>query len=77
MQSVITSKYQTAIPKSIRDHVGLSVKDVFNWKVEKGKIVICPARAKSLERRNSVKVGKGDISKDIDAARRLSGEKNE
>ena len=77
MQSVITSKYQTAIPKSIRDHVGLSVKDVFNWKVEKGKIVIFPGKAKFLERRNSIKVGKGDICKDIDAARRLRGKKQE
>lgn len=77
MQSIITSKYQTTIPKSIRDQVGLSVKDVLNWKVEKGKIIIFPARTKFLERRNSVKVGKGDIRKDIDEARRLRGGKHE
>lgn len=77
MQSIITSKYQITIPKSIRDHVGLSVKDVLNWKVEEGKIIIFPARAKFLERRNSIKVGKGDIGKDIDVARRLRGEKHE
>lgn len=77
MQSVITSKHQTTIPKSIRDKLGLSVKDVLKWKVEKGKIIIFPARSKFLEHRNSVKVGKGDIGKDIDAARRLRGKKQE
>ncbi len=77
MQSVITSKYQTTIPKSIRDQLGLSVKDVLKWKVEKGKIVIFPARSKFLEHRNSVKVSMGDIGKDIDAASRLRWKKQE
>jgi AbrB family looped-hinge helix DNA binding protein len=32
MQSVITSKYQTTIPKAIREKIGLSVKDALDWK---------------------------------------------
>ncbi len=44
MQSVITSKYQTTIPKAIRDNIGLSVKDALDWKVEKRKIIISPAK---------------------------------
>jgi AbrB family looped-hinge helix DNA binding protein len=34
MQSVITSKYQTTIPKAVREKLGLSVKDALDWKVE-------------------------------------------
>ena len=42
MQSVITSKYQTTIPKAIREYLGLAVKDALEWKVEKGKITVYP-----------------------------------
>ena len=34
MQSIITSKYQTTIPKAIREYIGLSVKDALEWKVK-------------------------------------------
>lgn len=37
MQSIITSKYQTTIPKAIRENLGLSVKDALEWKVEKSR----------------------------------------
>ena len=40
MQSLITSKYQTTIPKAIRENLGLSVKDALEWKLEKGKVTL-------------------------------------
>jgi len=71
MQSVITSKYQTTIPKAIRENIGLSVKDALDWKVEKGKIIISPAKRLFLKYRNSVKIGGGEIAADIETARNL------
>ena len=75
MQSVITSKYQTTIPKAIRENIGLSVKDALDWKVEKGKIIISPSKPNFLKYRNAVKIGRGDIAGDIEIARNLSVEK--
>lgn len=71
MQSVITSKYQTTIPKAIRDNIGLSVKDALDWKVKKGKIIISPTKLNFLKYRNKINTGPGDISDDIENARNL------
>ena len=75
MQSVITSKYQTTIPKIIRDNLGLSVKDALEWKLENGKVVVYPTKQQFLKYRNVAKVGKGDITADIRLARNKSVEK--
>jgi AbrB family looped-hinge helix DNA binding protein len=75
MQSVITSKYQTTIPKVVREHLGLSVKDAIEWKVEKGKISIYPAKKNFLKYRNAVKTGEGEIADDIETALKLRMEK--
>ena len=48
MQSLITSKYQTAIPKAIRENLGLSVKDALEWKLEKGKATLYHAKRNFL-----------------------------
>ena len=75
MRSLITSKYQTTIPKTIRETLGISVKDALEWKVEKGKVTIYPAKQNFLKYRNSVKTGEGDIAGDIDIARNLRTER--
>lgn len=75
MQSLITSKYQTTIPKAIRENLGLSVKDALEWKMENGKVTLYLAKQNFLRRRNAVKTGKGDIAADIDNARNLRLEK--
>jgi len=75
MQSVITSKYQTTIPKAIRENIGLSVKDSLDWKVKRGKIIISPAKPNFLKYRNAIKTGPGNIAGDIEVARNLRVEK--
>jgi AbrB family looped-hinge helix DNA binding protein len=75
MRSLITSKYQTTIPKAIREILGLSVKDALEWKVEKGKVTLYPTKRNFLKYRNAVKTGEGDIAGDIDTARNLRMEK--
>jgi bifunctional DNA-binding transcriptional regulator/antitoxin component of YhaV-PrlF toxin-antitoxin module len=75
MQSVITSKFQTTIPKAVRENLKLSIRDSLEWKIERGKVVIYPSQKKFLRYRNAVKTGKGDISADIERARNLRVEK--
>ncbi len=75
MQSVITSKYQTTIPKAIREHLGLAVKDAIEWKVEEGRILVYPAKKNFLKYRNAVKRGEGDIAADIEATWNLRVDK--
>jgi AbrB family looped-hinge helix DNA binding protein len=76
MQSVITSKFQTTIPKAVREDIGLSVKDALDWKVEKGKIIVSPSKRSFLKYRNVIKTGRGDIAADIETARNLRVEKH-
>ena len=69
MQSVITSKFQTTIPKAVRERLKLSVHDTLDWKVEKGKIVVLPIRKDFLKYRNRFKTGLGKVEDDIQLAR--------
>ncbi|MDP2973195.1 MAG: type II toxin-antitoxin system PrlF family antitoxin, partial [Deltaproteobacteria bacterium] len=48
MQSVITSKFQTTIPKAVRENLKLSVQDALEWKIERGKVIVYPAQKKFL-----------------------------
>lgn len=75
MQSVITSKFQTTIPKAVRENLKLSVRDALEWKIERGKVVIFPAQKKFLQYKNTVKTGRGDISADVEKARTMRMEK--
>ena len=74
MKSVITSKFQTTVPKRIRETLKLSINDALEWQVEGDRVVVQPVKAPFLKYRNALKTGKGDISKDIKKARRLRAE---
>ena len=75
MNSTVTSKYQTTIPKAVRDKLGISVHDSLEWVVEKGRVVIHPVHSDFLRYQGSVKMGSGDISADIQNAREHRMEK--
>jgi len=75
MQSVITSKFQTTIPKAVRENLKLSVQDALKWKIDRGKVIVYPAQKKFLQYKNTVKIGKGDISADVERARTMRVEK--
>ena len=75
MKSIITEKFQTTIPKKVRENLKLSVNDTLSWEIEGEKAVIKPMKTPFLKYRNAVKVGKGDISKDIAIARDQIGGK--
>ncbi len=44
MQSVITSKFQTTIPKKVRESLKLTINDTLEWKIERGKTVVIPVQ---------------------------------
>ncbi len=44
MQSVITSKFQTTIPKDVRERLKLSIHDTLEWKIDRAKIVVLPVQ---------------------------------
>ena len=75
MNSTVTVKYQTTIPKSVRDQLGISVNDALEWIIEKGKVVVSPVHDHFLKHRGSVKVGAGDVAADIASAREQQLEK--
>lgn len=67
--SKITSKYQTTVPKRIRDKLKLHVADSLEWKIENDKVVVFPAGKKFLKYQSVIKLGSGDIKDDIQKAR--------
>ena len=71
MKSKITSKYQTTIPREIRDRLNLSVSDSIEWKIEKDKILVGPVNKPFLKYKGSIKIKSGNIKEDIVKARRI------
>lgn len=75
MESVITSKFQTTIPKAMRETLKLAVGDTLEWAIENGKVVVRPAHKEFLSHRNTIKVGPGDIRMDMRLSRERRTEK--
>ena len=75
MRTTITSKYQTTIPKAIREDLKLSIHDTLEWNVEDGKIVVLPMQKNFLKFRNAVKTGSGNIENDIKLSRKRRTER--
>ena len=75
MRSKITSKFQTTIPKGIREILKVSTMDSIEWIVEKGNVVVRPAKIPFLAHKNSIRVGSGNIARDIEIARNKRIEK--
>ncbi len=72
-QSTITSKYQTTVPKEVRQELGLRPRDVLRWEIVDRDIRIVPARRSFLARRGSVHVGPGSAVDDVRRARAARG----
>ena len=65
MQSIITSKFQTTIPKKVRESLKLTINGTLEWKIERGKAVVTPVQKRFLNYKNAIKTGAGKIEKDI------------
>jgi len=76
MKSTITSKFQTTIPRDVRERLKLTVHDTVDWRIEDGRVVVVPLRCDFLRHRNRIAVGVGEISADLAAARQAWAERH-
>ena len=65
MLSKITSKYQTTIPKKIRQRLKLKVSDNISWEIEGDSILVKPAHNQFLVHYRAVKTGSGNTVEDV------------
>jgi bifunctional DNA-binding transcriptional regulator/antitoxin component of YhaV-PrlF toxin-antitoxin module len=72
-QSTITSKFQTTVPKEIRETLGVGVSDVLQWELVGSQVRVSATSPAFLARRGSVKVGSGDVVEDVRTARERMG----
>jgi len=72
-QSTITSKYQTTVPKEVRQKLDLGPKDVLLWEVVGKDARVSVARSSFLDRRGSIHVGSGSAVDDVRTARAQRG----
>lgn len=71
--SAITSKYQTTIPKEIREKLGIGPQAILRWEVTGGHARVSLAETAFLKRQGSIHCGAGSASEDVRRARALRG----
>ncbi len=75
MKSKITAKFQTTIPKKIRERLKLSRNDLIEWEIDHGRVVVRPVEKPFLDFKGRFSIGRGDIEKDIDTTRIIIAKK--
>lgn len=71
--STLTKKYQTTVPKEVREKLGIGPRDVVQWEVVNGMAQVKPARRAFLDRRGTIRVGPGCAVDDVRKARASRG----
>ncbi len=56
-KSTLTNKYQTTVPKVIRQRLGLSPSDTLQWEYRDGRVVVSVARTGFLKHRGILEEG--------------------
>lgn len=72
-KSRLDKKYQTTVPREVRDELGLGPGDVLLWEVVSGAARVRPATRAFLARRGSIQAGPGSTVEDVRRARRQRG----
>jgi AbrB family looped-hinge helix DNA binding protein len=72
-RSTITSKFQTTVPKELRERFGLKPKDRLLWRAVGDKMEVV-AESDPLDRlAGCLKVGRGNVVEDLRRAREMRG----
>lgn len=71
--STITVKYQTTVPKEVREKLGARPGDVLQWEVAGDHVRVTAATPAFLALQGRFKVGPGDPVTDVRKARELIG----
>jgi AbrB family looped-hinge helix DNA binding protein len=74
-RSTLTVKYQTTVPKEVREKLGARPGDVLQWEVVGSSVRVTAATPAFLTLQGSFKVGPGDPVDDVRKARELMGRK--
>lgn len=72
-RSTITSKYQTTVPREVRETLGVGSGDILRWEVVGDHVRVTAADTAFLRRRGSIHVGPGSSVDDVRRARELRG----
>lgn len=75
MHSKITSKFQTTVPRAIREKLKLSVADAIEWRLEGDRVYIEPVVKPLLAFKGIIAVGAGSTTEDIARARQIRAER--
>jgi len=73
IKSTVTSKGQTTIPRNIRQKLGISTGDVLLWDAGRDTVRIRLASPGFLQRRGTIRTGKGSVTDDMARARATRG----
>lgn len=71
--SKITSKFQTTVPKDVREKLSIRVEDSLEWTVVDGTAVVRPATSRIYRWIGYAKVGRGSTVEDVKKGRRMRG----
>lgn len=74
-KSTISVKYQTTVPKEVREKLGSRPGDVLQWEVAGDHVRVTAATPAFLALQGIFKVGPGDPVEDVRKARELIGQK--
>jgi bifunctional DNA-binding transcriptional regulator/antitoxin component of YhaV-PrlF toxin-antitoxin module len=72
-KSTLTVKYQTTVPKEVREKLGVRPSDVLQWEVVGDHARVTAAAPAFLALQGRFKVGPGDPVADVHRARELMG----
>ena len=72
-KSTLTVKYQTTVPKEVREKLGAGPSDVLQWEVVGDHARVTVAAPEFLGLQGRFKVGPGDPVEDVRRARELMG----
>ena len=72
-KSTITVKYQTTVPKQVREKLGVGPSDMLQWDLAGDHVRVTASSRAFLDLRGSFKVGPGDLVEDIRKARERMG----
>ena len=75
-KSTLTVKYQTTVPKEVREKLGARPGDVLQWEVVGEQVRVTAAAPAFLALQGRFKVGPGDPVEDVHKARESMGIKS-
>ena len=73
IESKITTKNQTTVPRTVRERLGVGPSDVLHWEVQDGYARVAPASRGFRKWRGAIAVGPGSTVEDVRQARRIRG----